>query len=116
MQTLNKYLFFALALLVFPNFNKAEAIVNVEDLRIEGEVVFFSSLSLSLNGSRGNVHRNFYSINLRFDKNSAVLLTKEGEPIGTRIFGPVTRELRLKRFTKIISLVNCSDETNFLLL
>ena len=41
---------------------------------------------------------------IRFDKNSAVLLTKEGEPIGTRIFGPVTRELRLKRFTKIISL------------
>ncbi len=40
---------------------------------------------------------------IRFDKNSAVLLTKEGEPIGTRIFGPVTRELRLKRFTKIIS-------------
>ena len=41
---------------------------------------------------------------IRFDKNSAVLLTKEGEPVGTRIFGPVTRELRLKRFTKIISL------------
>ena len=41
---------------------------------------------------------------IRFHKNSAVLLTKEGEPIGTRIFGPVTRELRLKRFTKIISL------------
>ena len=41
---------------------------------------------------------------IRFDKNSAVLLTKEGEPIGTRIFGPVTRELRFKNFTKIISL------------
>ena len=41
---------------------------------------------------------------IRFDKNTAVLLTKEGEPIGTRIFGPVTRELRLKNFTKIISL------------
>ena len=41
---------------------------------------------------------------IRFDKNSAVLLTKEGEPIGTRIFGPVTRELRSKKFTKIISL------------
>ena len=41
---------------------------------------------------------------IRFDKISAVLLTKEGEPIGTRIFGPVTRELRLKKFTKIISL------------
>ena len=41
---------------------------------------------------------------IRFDKNAAVLLTKEGEPIGTRIFGPVTRELRLKKFTNIISL------------
>ena len=41
---------------------------------------------------------------IRFDKNSAVLLTKEGEPIGTRIFGPVTRELRFKGQTKIISL------------
>ena len=41
---------------------------------------------------------------IRFDKNSAVLLTKEGEPIGTRIFGPVTRELRGKHYMKIISL------------
>jgi|TARA_B100000959_G_C14846317_1_gene568168 large subunit ribosomal protein L14 len=41
---------------------------------------------------------------IKFDKNSAVLLSKEGEPIGTRIFGPVTRELRKKKFTKIISL------------
>ena len=41
---------------------------------------------------------------IKFDKNSVVLLTKEGEPIGTRIFGPVTRELRSKHFTKIISL------------
>ena len=41
---------------------------------------------------------------IKFDKNSAVLLSIEGEPIGTRIFGPVTRELRTKKFTKIISL------------
>ena len=41
---------------------------------------------------------------IRFDGNSAVLITKENEPIGTRIFGPVTRELRAKRFMKIISL------------
>ena len=41
---------------------------------------------------------------IKFDKNSAVLLSKEGETIGTRIFGPVTRELRTKKFTKIISL------------
>ena len=41
---------------------------------------------------------------IKFDGNSAVLITKENEPIGTRIFGPVARELRAKRFMKIISL------------
>lgn len=41
---------------------------------------------------------------IRFDKNAAVLITKEGEPIGSRIFGPVTRELRDRRYMKIISL------------
>ena len=41
---------------------------------------------------------------IRFDKNAAVLLNKSNEPIGTRIFGPVTRELRSRNFMKIISL------------
>lgn len=41
---------------------------------------------------------------IRFDTNAAVLIDKEGEPIGTRIFGPVTRELRGKKYMKIISL------------
>jgi large subunit ribosomal protein L14 len=41
---------------------------------------------------------------IRFDSNAAVLINKQGEPIGTRIFGPVTRELRAKRYMKIISL------------
>ena len=41
---------------------------------------------------------------IRFDANSAVLIDKDNEPIGTRIFGPVARELRAKRFMKIISL------------
>ena len=41
---------------------------------------------------------------IRFDQNAAVLLDKQEEPIGTRIFGPVTRELRSKKFMKIISL------------
>jgi large subunit ribosomal protein L14 len=41
---------------------------------------------------------------IRFDENSAVLVNKEHEPIGTRIFGPVARELRAKKFMKIISL------------
>ncbi len=41
---------------------------------------------------------------IRFDKNAAVLLNNQNEPIGTRIFGPVTRELRTRNFMKIISL------------
>jgi large subunit ribosomal protein L14 len=41
---------------------------------------------------------------IRFDDNSAVLITPQGEPIGTRIFGPVARELRARNFMKIVSL------------
>jgi large subunit ribosomal protein L14 len=41
---------------------------------------------------------------IRFDRNAAVLINRQGEPIGTRIFGPVPRELRARKFMKIISL------------
>ena len=41
---------------------------------------------------------------IRFDRNAAVILNNNNEPVGTRIFGPVTRELRAKNFMKIISL------------
>ena len=41
---------------------------------------------------------------IRFDQNAAVLINDQGEPIGTRIFGPVARELRRKKFMKIVSL------------
>ena len=41
---------------------------------------------------------------IRFDHNAAVLVNQQNEPIGTRIFGPVTRELRAKKFMKIVSL------------
>ena len=41
---------------------------------------------------------------IRFDRNAVVLLNKQNEPIGTRIFGPVTRELRSRNFMKIVSL------------
>ena len=41
---------------------------------------------------------------IKFDQNSAVLVDAKGEPVGTRIFGPVARELRAKKFMKIISL------------
>ena len=41
---------------------------------------------------------------IKFDDNSAVLISQQNEPIGTRIFGPVARELRAKKFMKIVSL------------
>ena len=41
---------------------------------------------------------------IRFDRNAAVLVNAQGEPVGTRIFGPVARELRARRFMKIVSL------------
>jgi large subunit ribosomal protein L14 len=41
---------------------------------------------------------------IRFDDNAAVIINKEGNPRGTRVFGPVARELRDKNFTKIVSL------------
>ena len=53
--------------------------------------------------TRSGVRRTDGSL-IRFDGNAAVLLTPKLEPIGTRIFGPVTRELRSERFMKIVSL------------
>jgi large subunit ribosomal protein L14 len=53
--------------------------------------------------TRKGVRRNDGSL-IRFDKNAAVLLNPALQPLGTRIFGPVTRELRGERFMKIISL------------
>lgn len=53
--------------------------------------------------TRRDIHRPDGS-SIRFDKNAAVLINKQNEPIGTRIFGPVTRELRAKQFMKIVSL------------
>ena len=50
-----------------------------------------------------SIHRNDGS-KVKFDNNAAVIIDEKGEPIGTRIFGPVTRELRTKGQTKIISL------------
>lgn len=41
---------------------------------------------------------------IRFDGNAAILVNKENEPIGTRVFGPVARELRAKKFMKVVSL------------
>jgi len=49
-------------------------------------------------------YRRYDGSYIKFDTNSAVLLNPQGEPIGTRIFGPVARELRGKKFMKIVSL------------
>jgi len=49
-------------------------------------------------------HRRSDGTYIKFDKNSAVLLNPQKEPIGTRIFGPVARELRARKFMKIVSL------------
>ncbi|EFJ39006.1 hypothetical protein VOLCADRAFT_72020, partial [Volvox carteri f. nagariensis] len=43
-------------------------------------------------------------MSIRFDDNAAVIINKEGNPRGTRVFGPIARELRDKNFTKIVSL------------
>ena len=53
--------------------------------------------------TRHGVRRSDGSL-IRFDRNAAVLLNPQNQPIGTRIFGPVTRELRSERFMRIISL------------
>ncbi|MGC9325378.1 MAG: 50S ribosomal protein L14 [Desulfomonilia bacterium] len=49
-------------------------------------------------------HKRSDGTTIRFDENSAVILNNQREPIGTRIFGPVARELRAKNFMKIVSL------------
>ncbi len=55
-------------------------------------------------GRTRRAHRRKDGSHIRFDSNSAVLVSETGEPIGTRVFGPVARELRERRFMKIVSL------------
>ena len=55
-------------------------------------------------GITSYVSQNATFVIVKFDGNAAVLLNAKLEPIGTRIFGPVTRELRTERFMKIVSL------------
>ncbi len=82
-----------------------------------GDVIVVSIKEAAPNGKvkKGEVHRALIvrtkcgvhrpdGSNIKFDGNAAVLLNKQGEPIGTRVFGPVTRELRAKKFLKIVSL------------
>lgn len=82
-----------------------------------GDVIVVSIKEAIPNGKvkKGDVHRALIvrtkkgvrrqdGSTIKFDSNAVVLLNKQGEPIGTRVFGPVTRELRSKKFVKIVSL------------
>ena len=77
--------------------------VTVKDAIPRGQVKKGEVYDAVVVRTRSGVRRNDGSL-IRFDGNAAVLLTPKMEPIGTRIFGPVTRELRTERFMKIVSL------------
>ena len=77
--------------------------VSVKDAIPRGKVKKGEVYNAVVVRTRKGVRRNDGSL-IRFDGNAAVLLNNQLQPIGTRIFGPVTRELRSERFMKIISL------------
>ena len=77
--------------------------VSVKDAIPRGKVKKGEVYDAVVVRTRRGVRRSDGSL-IRFDGNAAVLLTNKLEPIGTRIFGPVTRELRTQQFMKIISL------------
>ena len=78
-------------------------VVSVKDAIPNGKVKKGSVYKAVIVRTRKSIHRNDGS-KVKFDDNAAVIIDDKGEPIGTRIFGPVTRELRVKGQTKIISL------------
>jgi large subunit ribosomal protein L14 len=78
-------------------------VVSVKDAIPRGKVKKGEVHRAVIVRTRRDIHRVDGST-IRFDKNAAVLINKQNEPIGTRIFGPVTRELRAKAFMKIVSL------------
>jgi len=77
--------------------------VSVKDAIPRGKVKKGDVYNAVVVRTKKGVRRNDGSL-IRFDGNAAVLLNNQLQPIGTRIFGPVTRELRSERFMKIISL------------
>jgi large subunit ribosomal protein L14 len=77
--------------------------VTVKEAIPRGKVKKGQVLNAVIVRTRHGVRRNDGSL-IRFDGNAAVLLNNKNEPIGTRIFGPVTRELRNEQFMKIVSL------------
>ena len=76
--------------------------VTVKDAIPRGRVKKGEVMNAVVVRTRKGVRRSDGSV-IRFDRNAAVLLTAQNEPVGTRIFGPVTRELR-EKFMRIISL------------
>jgi large subunit ribosomal protein L14 len=78
-------------------------VVSVKDAIPRGKVKKGEVLKAVIVRTAQGVRRADGSL-IRFDKNAAVLINNQNEPIGTRIFGPVTRELRSKKHMKIISL------------
>ncbi len=78
-------------------------VVSVKDALPKGRVKKGDVCKAVIVRTASDIRRKDGSV-IRFDNNAAVLINKDGEPVGTRIFGPVTRELRAKKFMKIISL------------
>jgi large subunit ribosomal protein L14 len=78
-------------------------IVSVKDAIPRGRVKKGEVLRAVIVRTAKDIRRTDGSV-IRFDRNAAVLINKQGEPVGTRIFGPVTRELRGKGYMKIVSL------------
>ena len=78
-------------------------VVSIKDAMPKGKVKKGDVHKAVIVRTKKQIQRNDGS-SIKFDKNAAVLIAANGEPIGTRIFGPVTRELRDKKHMKIISL------------
>ena len=78
-------------------------VVSVKDALPNGKVKKGSVHKAVIVRTKKSIHRNDGS-KVKFDTNAVVIIDDKGEPVGTRIFGPVTRELRAKGHTKIISL------------
>ena len=78
-------------------------VVSVKDAAPNGKVKKGHVTKAVIVRTRKEIRRRDGSY-IRFDNNSAVLLNKDNEPVGSRIFGPVARELRAKQFMKIVSL------------
>jgi large subunit ribosomal protein L14 len=78
-------------------------VVSIRDALPNSKVKKGSVMKAVIVRSRKGLRRSDGSL-IRFDNNSAVLIDAQKQPIGTRIFGPVARELRAKKFLKIISL------------